>query len=102
MKIFQPLRSDLSFVGITPYEKHAFNVKNMVALFMSSIGALINYLHLLNETSTVNEYIESICATSALTVATILFSILIWRTLPIYSSMNYLEETITKSKFKHA
>lgn len=98
MQILQPIRNIFSFVGIAPYQKQPFNMRNVVTLFMLGTGVLLNCVHLFYEASTFKEYTDSVCASSSMVVAIILFAILIWKTLPMFSFLNNLEESVTKSK----
>lgn len=96
MKILQPIRNDFEVVGVVPYQKCPFNSKNLRTFFALSIGALLNGVYLLLEAETFKEYADSFCSMSIMIVATMLFSIMIWKTPSLYHLLNTLEENVTK------
>lgn len=97
--MFQPVRNKLLILGIKPYQKYPFNLKNLFALFMLSMGIFLNCVHLFCEANTFKEYADSVCASSSMMVATIIFAIIIWKTIPLHHSMDNLEESVTKSEW---
>lgn len=96
MEIFQPIRDRLLVVGIVLYQKHPLNLRNLLTLFMLIMGSLLNCVHLFHEAITFKDFTDSFCASSSMIMATILFLILIWKTLSLYRYLNNLEECVTK------
>lgn len=100
MEIFQPIRNRLSTVGIVPYRKYPLNSRNLLTLFMLSLGAVLNCVHLLYEANTFKEFADSVCASSSMVTASIFFTIVIWKTLPLHDCMSNLEKSITIRKLQ--
>lgn len=98
MNILQPIRNNLLILGVKSYQKHPFNFRNVFALFMLSMGAVLNCVHLFYEANTFKEYADSVCASSSMVVATIIFAIIMWKTHPFYRCLNNLEEIVNKSE----
>lgn len=98
MQTLQPCRNSFLILGIETYEKHPFNIRNVITYFMLIMGSLLNSVHLLYEADTFKEYADSVCATSSMIVATIMFTDLIYILRPFFNCMQQLEEIVDESE----
>lgn len=102
MEILQPIRNNFLVVGVVPFQKCPLNFQNLRTFFSLFMGALLNCVHLFHEAESFKEYADSFCTTSIMTVATMLFSIMIWKTRTLFHLLNALEEIVTKRELKIA
>lgn len=99
MALLQSVRNRLSTIGIVFYQKSPLNVSNLFTLAMLCFGSFFNCAHLLYEAKTFKEFADSVCASSAMIVASISFGIFIWKTRPIYDCLNNVEKSVTKREY---
>lgn len=100
MAIFQPIRNRLATIGIIVYQKYPLSFKNLLTFFMLSLGVILNCAFLLYEAKTFKEFADSVCSSTAMISATIVFGIFIWKTFPLYDSFDKMEKSVTKRELQ--
>lgn len=101
MHILQSAQKDLKDLGIIFHQsiqKHSFNRKNMLAILILGLSAILCVIYLYRIANTFIEYTYSVYAFSSMLVTATILAILIWKS-PQYSvCLNKMETVINDRK----
>ena len=104
MKIIQSMQKFALHLGISveqSIQKHPFNRRNVLALFVFGSATNLCALHVAYDEHTFSEYTIGIAAFSSMFVATTIFVIVLWRMRPLFECLCFMEEAITRSKLRY-
>lgn len=103
MKIFQTTEKNCALIGITAHQsaqKHPFNARNSLVLFILCITLFSNIMRLIRETDNFTDYTISIFSACTMAVSILIFAILLVRLRYLFYFQQHTEEIINQSKSK--
>lgn len=103
MKIFQTTEKNCALIGITAHQsaqKHPFNARNSLVLFILCITLFSNIMRLIRETNNFTDYTISIFSACTMAVSILIFAILLVRLRYLFYFQQHTEEIINQSKSK--
>lgn len=103
MKIFQTTEKNCALIGITAHQsaqKHPFNARNSLVLFILCITLFSNIMRLIRETNNFTDYTISIFSACTMAVSILIFAILLARLQYLFYFQQHTEEIINQSKSK--